>query len=593
MQKTGISVRTSSHEVSLEGDPGPFAVSLTSESAGPGVDLVRLRLRAEQPTTPGHIRLALRHPSVNVFGRWHPAVLHARNLPPDWAPGFMAELARHAPVVTLHSAGGINQLTLACSDVLNPVEIRAGVQEETGEIRCRVHLFARAHAPVREYDTQVLIDTRAIAYCEAIDHVQQWWRSFPGCTPRPVPEAARLPMYSTWYSFHQSIDRDAVLEQCRMAREMGCRSLIVDDGWQTSDSRRGYAYAGDWEPERIGDMRAFVRDVHDLGMKFLLWYAVPFVGIHSRAFRRFEGRLLTRLDRLQAGVLDPRYPEVRDHLIGVFERALVDWELDGFKFDFVDEFALRGSEPSEQRPGMDHASVAEAAYRLMVDIFDRLQAIRPDIMVEFRQEYIGPLMRRFGNMFRAGDCPNDALTNRVRTLDIRMLCGETACHSDMYMWHPGDSVEAAALQILNTLFSVPQVSVMLDRLPADHLAMLRFWMRFWCRHRDVLLGGRLQPAHPEGLYPLVIATTEAKRVCAAYQELVIAPGAGVPAELFVVNGTSAGRLVLELAESIGTRRIDTFNCRGECVGSDLRELGAGLHPLQVPPAGLIEIRSGR
>jgi hypothetical protein len=76
-------------------------------------------------------------------------------------------------------------------------------------------------------------------------------------------------------------------------------------------------------------------------------------------------------------------------------------------------------------------------------------------------------MRKYGNMFRAGDCPNDCASNRLRTLEIRLLCGNTAAHMDMLVWHHDDPVDRAALQILHALFAVPQISVMLDRLPED------------------------------------------------------------------------------------------------------------------------------
>ena len=35
----------------------------------------------------------------------------------------------------------------------------------------------------------------------------------------------------------------------------------------------------------------------------------------------------------------------------------------------------------------------------------RLTKIKTDVLIEFRQSYIGPLMRKYGNLFRAGDCP--------------------------------------------------------------------------------------------------------------------------------------------------------------------------------------------
>lgn len=56
-------------------------------------------------------------------------------------------------------------------------------------------------------------------------------------------------------------------------------------------------------------------------------------------------------------------------------------------------------------------------------------------------------------MFRASDCPNSYLANRVKTTDLRLLSGNTAVHADMIMWHYGERVEIAAFQLLNVLFT--------------------------------------------------------------------------------------------------------------------------------------------
>src|SRR5204862_5578675 len=132
--------------------------------------------------------------------------------------------------------------------------------------------------------------------------------------------------------------------------------------------------------------------------------------------------------------------------------------------------------------------------------------LRPEVMIEFRQPYIGPLIRKFGNMLRAGDCPNSALANRVKTVDLRLLSGQTAVHADMIMWHPTERVESAALQLLNILFAVPQVSVRLEQLPPDHRAMLAFWVGYWNSNRPVLLDGAIEPLFPAANYPLVVAS---------------------------------------------------------------------------------------
>ena len=44
------------------------------------------------------------------------------------------------------------------------------------------------------------------------------------------PEHARLPMYSTWYSFHLDITPELIEKQCRLAKELGMDSVIEDAG---------------------------------------------------------------------------------------------------------------------------------------------------------------------------------------------------------------------------------------------------------------------------------------------------------------------------------------------------------------------------
>ena len=86
-------------------------------------------------------------------------------------------------------------------------------------------------------------------------------------------------------------------------------------------------------------------------------------------------------------------------------------------------------------------------------------------------------MQTYGNMLRASDCPYDALTNRMRTLDLRMMSGCGVVHSDMLMWDKSGSTENAARQITNVLFSVPQISVKLNDIPAEHMEMLKFYLK--------------------------------------------------------------------------------------------------------------------
>lgn len=581
-------IEVGGHEVRLEGGGSGFRGFLSSETQEEGLELVHLRIEADKAGRPPVFRLVWTHPIVDVHGYWHPSAGPDKGLAVSWSPGWRSKATSSAPLGCLYSLSGRNRLTLALSDALNTVSVKAGVEEETAELLCSVSIFEEPTAPLASYEATLRLDTRELPYHEAISGVGRWWAGLPGYEPAPVPETARLPMYSTWYSFHQDLDPGRVEDQCSLAKDLGCEAVIVDDGWQTTSNERGYAYTGDWEPvpEKVPDMRTHVDRVHALGMKFLLWYSVPFVGVNSRAWERFSGMLLREDGRLGAGVLDPRFPEVREFLIGTYEAALTEWDLDGFKLDFVDSF---GS--SEQLGGdRDYDGVPEAVDRLLEEAIRRLRGIKPDVMVEFRQSYVGPLMRKYGNMFRAMDCPSDAVENRMHTVDVRLLCGDTAAHSDMLMWHPDDPVESAALQLVNVLFGVPQISVLLDEIPPEYTEMLRFWLAFWREHRDVFLDGTLEPRRPEATYPVVLARTGEKLVAALYAEAVASLRGELPPTLILVNGTLGGGVVLELDRAAGSREIEVRDCRGRVVRTESVEWTEGLHKLEVPAAGVAVAR---
>ncbi|MCD9020727.1 glycoside hydrolase family 36 protein [Cohnella silvisoli] len=579
------------HHYQLTGADDRFQGVVSIETPEEGIELIHIRITADKPETPPVFRLSWKHPIVDIQGVWHPNGYRNRGLAPDWTKGYSSKSTSSAPVVCLFSGSGRSRMTFAFSDTLNPVVCKAGVNEEAAEFHCSIALFEEPTAPLDTYEATLRVDFRDKAYYDCLNEVQKWWRGLPGLTPSPVPAAAREPMYSTWYSLHQDLEPEAIEEQCRLAKALGCETVIVDDGWQTNNSERGYAYCGDWEvcADKIPDMRAHVDRVHNLGMKYVLWYSVPFVGVHSKAWDRFRDKMLYTIEARGWGIVDPRYPEVREYLIGIYEQAMIEWKLDGFKLDFIDSFNLPEDKKHEFGGGRDYVSVPEAVDRLMSDIMDRLSAINPDVMIEFRQAYVGPYMRKYGNMFRAADCPNDSVENRVRTLDIRLLCGDTAAHADMLMWHPDEPAESAALQLINVLFAVPQISVRLDRLPAEHAEMIAYWLGFWTDNRNVLLDGRLEPHHPELLYPLVLASNAVKLIAVAYHRTVITLSSELPETAVFVNGTRSNGLYIELDKDAGSRKMEIKDCKGSLVRRSMIQLTAGVHFLEVPPSGVITL----
>lgn len=561
--------------------------SLTTISDADDLIVYDFQVRCEAPKFPKPISLRWKFPGKNVKGVWKPSTDFSKRIQADWELKPMeSRISVDAPILSVFGHDDVNVLTIACNDAINTLELDAVLREEDNHIYCEIVIFSKPERAITAYDLQIRLDFRDVHFSRSLQDVSPWWETFEELRPIAVPDIARRPVYSTWYQFHQNLDQETLLNECRIAAELGYCSIIIDDGWQTIDSNRGYDFTGDWQPDRIDDMASFVEKIHSLGMQVAIWYSVPFCGVKSKAYQKFKGKFLTE-DHRWAPVFDPRYPEVRDHLIGLYTNAMREWNLDGFKLDFIDDFRLYEDTPMGAKDGRDYASINQAVDRLLSDVMFELQQINPTAFIEFRQKYTGPAMRKYGNMFRAFDCPGDAVMNRIRIADLRMYCGNTAIHADMITWHPSESVEVAALQLTNIMFGVPQLSVTLQDCREDELNMIRFYTHYWNRHSDVLTKGQFKATRPLANYPLQQVVTDRYTIIGVHDDYVV-PISSSTDHIHVLNAQLASEIVLRCSDDFGEFRASVFDCQGRIHLESEVILSKGLHRLEVPACGMIQ-----
>ena len=521
----------------------------------------------------------------DVYSTWSPSLDRIHGLYFDWSMlENKSRLASWMPLQQLISATGNNKLNISLSDVDTPVSIRTGIREEDATFDCEIEFFTVPTAPVSSYTAVIRLDMRSIPYYDSIYDTVAWWENDCGYTPAYVPESARLPMDSLWYSFHQQLDRDKIIDECRRSKQLGMETVIIDDGWQTDDNNRGYAYCGDWKvaPKKMGDMASLVDEIHNIGMKIILWYSVPFVGIYSEKYNEFKDMLLDNAGNGDNSfALDPRYKQVRDYLVSIYADAVRNRNLDGLKLDFIDSFVLKGKS-LEYDAKRDFQSLEGAIHALMSEVKASLIAINPDIMIEFRQSYVGPSIRKYGNMLRVGDCPCDMLKNRVNVVKLRLTSGKTAVHSDMIMWNTEDMPENAALQFVSILYSVPQISMLIEKLPESHYNMLKYYISFWKKHRHILLDGKLTAKNPESEYSIVSSVLDNKEIFTSYTDPVIPVSA---AYTVAVNGTRGNALVIKNADGKNYKVVD-------CMGNetDNGKFVSDIAEITVPAAGMVFIQ---
>ena len=141
-----------------------------------------------------------------------------------------------------------------------------GYCEETAEIICEAIFFTLPTNAVESYSAKIRIDMRDIPFYDSVYKTVAWWENECGYRPAYVPGHAKLPMNSLWYSYHQMLDVEDIVKECKLSKAIGMDTVIVDDGWQTDDNNRGYAYCGDWAvcENKMGDMASLVDEIHKI-----------------------------------------------------------------------------------------------------------------------------------------------------------------------------------------------------------------------------------------------------------------------------------------------------------------------------------------
>ena len=571
-------------DVTISSKDSAWKVEAKVASKG-DIEEITIEMTAAEPTVPSLLKVEIMTPQLDAHHLWHS---NRNNRTLLWDSNYSSALAFTMPLYSFTNGNNLNRLTIATSEAKRNVKARVGFREEEAMLISHFSFFTETEAPISYYKTSILLDKREIFWADAVREGLAWIESKNDFKVCRVPEAAFEPLYSTWYQFHQQITDKEIEAECREAVKLGMKTIIVDDGWQTADNNRGYAYCGDWKvaPVRIKDMAAHVKRVQDMGMKYMLWYSVPFIGRYSEAYSRFEGKFLYMRNK-NVGVLDPRFPEVREYLYTTYEKALKEWNLDGFKLDFIDSFRIKGTDPAiaQNYAGRDIKSVPEAVDRLMKDILSHLQAIKPDILIEFRQNYIGPAIRQYGNMFRASDCPGDMQNNRMRIANLRLTSGTTAVHADMLEWNINEKPEVAARHILSALYGVVQYSVMLRDIPKGQFDMVKHWIEFSQKHRQTLLHSDFRPYHPENCFPVLEAESKRERIITVYQEGVMVEAGAPDRDIYIINATGEAKPVVELQKA--PRKVEYYDTYGNLVKGKM--LVGGLQRADIPVSGYAKI----
>lgn len=516
------------------------------------------------------VQVLIEVPLGGAAAFWRPSAGYELRLPPDWGGRADVSGILRAPLGVLHDQEGHASAGFAIEPAESAVSLRYGVSEESAAFMVQFALAPAAHV------RRVVID---LSGGELFDTVARLRQEVQTVAPHRVASLADEPVYSTWYSFHDALDAESILEEARLAKQLGFGCLFLDYGWQRLGDSRYFDGCGDWvaDETKFPDLAATVREIQALGLGVVLWVAPLLLGDRSDAFASLGEGAPHRNPNLRAHILDPRRPEVREHVIRAFTRLVEELGVDGLKIDFIDAASVYAA------PGdvAAHGEIAAAASRMLDDLRTATDALGyPDLIFEYREPYVGLGLAASGDVIRAEDCPGDFIANRRATIDLRVFDTGQRVHSDMMMWDPELSAPLVAVALSNATFSVPQISMRLTQMAPESREHIAAWVSAWREVRDVALRGRLVGLRPQLHYPSATAVRGDASLSVVWSSDSIVSVPPDARRAVVVNGTTSTRLSVRLERPATVQVLDHL---GETVATGA--LPFGTSELQVPVGG--------
>jgi alpha-galactosidase len=577
----------------IEGSNGsPLDIQLVAEPAMdlPDTYLLRFsaRARAGEAFTVRDLSITWSVPAIDMHGLYAgpPSPDELARLPYWWLRK-QACANSGFPFLALFHRSGASRYAFGLLDQLTETALEGELSEAARAYCFHWHKpVGQAHMVVQQWQEQLFVSAARCPWPEVLRaYVATVDREWP--QPKlPVPDHAYDPVFCTWTAIHHDVSQEWVLRNAHLAAELGFGTWLTDDGWFTGQaSFADYRHTGDWVPYRpkFPDFAGHVRAVQELGLRYVLWVAPFMIGDASHGARQHAHLLAEPTTPMRFRNLSPRRAETCQVVSDLLERLMRDYQLDGLKIDFIDSIAF----DNPMATATDYRTLGEGVYAILSAAIDRVQAVKPDALVEFRNSYTNLASRRYANLYRASDVPINFAQNRWQVTMLRLLAPDRAVHLDPALWHPDDSDENVAVHLINVICSVPMVSVELDRYSQRHLDLIRYWVGFYREHRDTIIHGQFDPDIRLGHVPLICFTGTTERIIGVYDDVACAVGAGgLP--LWILNASTRPFVELRPDTLAGPYLVRTRDKFGDVVGERAVTLPVAQLPVEV--GGSLEIR---
>lgn len=189
-------------------------------------------------------------------------------------------------------------------------------------------------------------------------------------------EKERPILINSWEAFYFDFTEDSLMELARQSNNLGIELFVLDDGWfgKRNDDHAGLGDYSTNLKKLPHDIRGLSDQIHDLGMKFGLWFEPEAVNPDSDLYRQhpdwaMHDRYPDTYGRFEL-LLDLTKKEVQEYIIDHVSKVLDEGNVDYVKWDM-----------NRQMAGQDGAY--DIAYiKALYHILDAVFSPRPQILFE-------------------------------------------------------------------------------------------------------------------------------------------------------------------------------------------------------------------
>ena len=199
-------------------------------------------------------------------------------------------------------------------------------------------------------------------------------------------ERDRPILINNWEATYFNFNEEKILQIARRAKELGVEMLVLDDGWFGKRNTDNCSL-GDWvvNPEKLpGGLNGLSDRLHDLGLKFGLWFEPEMISPDSDLYRahpdwclHLDGR--ARVEMRNQLILDLSRKEVQDYIIESVSAVLESARIEYVKWDMNSNMTepFSGAQTPERQKETQHRYML-GLYRVLEEITARF----PEILFE-------------------------------------------------------------------------------------------------------------------------------------------------------------------------------------------------------------------